>query len=67
MHQPNRLTYLGHVLMENRHGLVVDASATQTTGTAEREAAVDLVAALGGTQRITLACSANGSVRKNSR
>ena len=67
MHQPNRLAYLGHVLMENRHGLVGDASVTQATGTAEWETAVDLVAALGGTQRITLACSPNGSVRKNSR
>ena len=67
LHQPNRLAYLGHVLMENRHGMVVDASVTQATGTAKREAAVDLVAALGGTQRITLACSPNVSVRKNSR
>lgn len=28
------LCYMGHVLMENRHGLVVDARATQATGTA---------------------------------
>ena len=30
-----KLSYLGHLLMENRHGLVVDAQVTQATGTAE--------------------------------
>ena len=32
---PARLCYAGHVLMENRHGLVVDAAATQATGRVE--------------------------------
>ncbi len=35
-----RLAYLGHLLIENRHGLIVDAMATQADGTAEREAAI---------------------------
>lgn len=35
-----RLAYLGHVLLENRHGLVVDAMATTADGTAERDAAM---------------------------
>jgi IS5 family transposase len=35
----SRLAYLGHVLMENRNGLVAAAEATLATGTAEREAA----------------------------
>jgi hypothetical protein len=39
-------------LMENRHGLVVNAKVTQTTGKAELEAAADLVDALSGTDRI---------------
>ena len=52
-------SYLGHILMENRHGLVVDAKVTQATGKAEREAAVDLVDALGGSQRITLGADKN--------
>jgi hypothetical protein len=39
----SRFAYMGHVLMENRHGLVVGAMATRATGTAEREAALDLV------------------------
>src|SRR6186713_639905 len=39
-----RLAYLGHLLMENRHGLIVDAQATRADGLAEREAASDLLA-----------------------
>jgi transposase len=35
-----RLAYLGHLLIENRHGLIVDAMATEADGTAEREAAM---------------------------
>ena len=35
-----KLSYHGHVLMENRHGLAVDSCVTQATGTAEREAAL---------------------------
>ena len=54
-----KLAYLGHLLMENRHGLVVDAKVTQATGTAEREAAVERVDALGGSQRITLGVDKN--------
>lgn len=41
--QPAKLCYLGHALMENRHGLVVGGGATLATGTAEREAALALV------------------------
>ena len=39
-----RLSYLGHALMENRNGLVVDVETTPATGTAEREAAKAMVA-----------------------
>jgi hypothetical protein len=35
---------MGHVLMENRHGLVVDAELTQAKGTAERKAALKMLA-----------------------
>jgi transposase len=38
--QEAKLGYLGHVLMENRNGLVVDAMLTQADGTAERDAAL---------------------------
>jgi transposase len=34
----SRLAYLGHLLIENRHGLIADAMATTADGTAEREA-----------------------------
>jgi IS5 family transposase len=37
-----KLAYLGHVLLDNRHGLVANVCATRATGTAEREAAVDM-------------------------
>jgi transposase len=36
--QEAKLGYLGHVLMENRHGLIVDAMLTHADGTAERDA-----------------------------
>ena len=39
---PARLCYGGHVLMENRHGLVTDALASEATGTAEREVGVQM-------------------------
>jgi transposase len=38
--QEAKLGYLGHVLMENRHGLIVNAMVTQADGTAERDAAL---------------------------
>ena len=40
----SRLCYLGHALMENRNGLVVDATTTLATGTAERDAALVMAA-----------------------
>ncbi len=39
----SRLSYLGHVVTENRNGLVVDVRTTQATGTAERTAAPQMV------------------------
>jgi transposase len=41
-----KLAYVGEVLMENRHGLVVDACTLLAVGTAEREGAVGLLAGL---------------------
>ena len=41
--QEAKLGYLGHVLMENRHGLVVGAMVTQADGRAERDAALLMV------------------------
>lgn len=49
-----KLSYLGHVVTENRHGLVVDVRLTQATGTAEREAAVAMLATKPAEKRVTL-------------
>ena len=38
----SKLSYLGHALMENRNGLVVDARVTEANGTAERDAAMGM-------------------------
>jgi transposase len=39
----SRLCFMGHVLMENRNGLAVDATLTHATGTAEREATLAML------------------------
>jgi transposase len=49
-----KLSYTGHILMENRNGLAVDVTVLPATGTAEREAAIEMVAALPDTGRVTL-------------
>jgi transposase len=49
-----KLSYAGHVLMENRHGLAVDGCATQATGRAEVEAGLELVEGIEGWGRVTL-------------
>jgi transposase len=41
--QAAKLSYMGHALMENRHGLVIGATLTPATGTAEREAAIKMI------------------------
>lgn len=38
-----KLAYLGHVLLDNRHGLIANVCATAATGTAERDAAAMLL------------------------
>ena len=40
---PAKLYFMGHALIENRHGLVVQADATQATGRAERQAALTMI------------------------
>ena len=39
----SKLSHMGHVLNENRNGLIVGIVATEASGTAEREAALDLL------------------------
>jgi len=45
---------MGHVVIENRNGLVVEAELTKATGTAEREAACTMVDNLRAEHRITV-------------
>ncbi len=52
--QEAKLAYLGHVLTENRHGLIIDALVTHATGTAERDAAGAMIADLPDTHRVTV-------------
>jgi hypothetical protein len=52
--QESRLAYLGHLLSENRHGLVVRASTTRAGGRAEWEAGLAMVGGLEGRHRITV-------------
>src|SRR5881398_1871630 len=49
-----KLSYTGHVLMENRHGLAVNCCVTQATGRAEPEAALAMVEQIPGWRRVTL-------------
>jgi transposase len=49
-----KLCFTGHVLMENRNGLVVDVSLTPATGMAERKAALDMLAKVPGAHRVTV-------------
>jgi transposase len=51
--RPAQLAYLGHVLMENRSGLVVDTRVTAADGHGERQAALMMAADLPGA-RVTL-------------
>jgi transposase len=40
-----KLCHMGHVMTENRHGLIVDARLTEANGTAERATALDMIEA----------------------
>jgi transposase len=50
----SKLSYLGHALMENRNGLVVDARITEANGTAERDAAMGMAMKISTEHRKTL-------------
>src|ERR1700722_12456386 len=49
-----KLSYSGHVLMENRNGLVVDAEVLQANGTAERDAGLVMIEKIPGDQPVTV-------------
>ena len=45
---------MGHAMMENRNGLVLDSHITHANGTVERTAAVDMIGHTIGRHRITV-------------
>jgi transposase len=49
-----KLAYMGHLLMENRHGLIIDGRVSEAGGTAERDAAEAMVADVPGRHPITV-------------
>jgi len=49
-----KLSYLGHVLMENRNGLLVQTFLTEADGRAERDAAMLMAERIRGGKRVTL-------------
>jgi transposase len=49
-----KLCYMGHVLMENRHGLVVATRVTKAAGRSEREAAAKMIENIPGLRRVTV-------------
>jgi len=53
--QEARPRYCGHVVIENRNGMVVETGLSQATGTAERDVATELLDSPGRTKRATVA------------
>lgn len=49
-----RLSFAGHVLMENRTGLVVETALTQASGISEADAALAMLSQIPGSRRITV-------------
>jgi transposase len=54
-----KLCFAGHVLMENRNGLVVNTRLTEATGTCERDASVEMVEDIPGEGRVTMGADKN--------
>jgi IS5 family transposase len=49
-----KLSYSGHLLVENRNGLIVEAMAWEANGTAERDAALVMLEQIPGDERVTV-------------
>jgi transposase len=57
--QEAKLGFTGHLLMENKNGLIVDARLTLATGTAEPDAALDMLGELAGSGKKTVGADKN--------
>jgi len=51
----SKLAYCGNVISENRNGLLVDTELVQCSGTAEREAALQMAGCIRDRVRVTVA------------
>ncbi|MBD2549877.1 transposase, partial [Microcystis elabens FACHB-917] len=60
---PAQLSYRGHVLVDNRHDLIVDCRVTQATGTGERDAAKEMAEGLAGAHQKTLGADKNDDTK----
>jgi hypothetical protein len=58
-----KLSYMGHVLMENRNGLLVQTFLTEASGRAERDAALLMAEAIPAGKRVTLGGDKNYDTR----
>jgi hypothetical protein len=58
-----KLSYCGHLMTENRHGVIVDAEVTSATGTAERDATAAMLERRPTKKRITLGADKNYDTR----
>jgi transposase len=54
-----KLSFSGHVLMENRNGLAADVEVLPANGTAEREAALVMIEAIPGDHPVTVGADKN--------
>jgi transposase len=59
-----KLAYLGHTLMENRNGLIINAKASAADGHGERETALEMLAELPGARRKTVGADKNYDTRE---
>jgi transposase len=50
----SKMCYLGHVMMENRNGLVVNARVTKASGKAERQTAAEMLGELPSKKHVTV-------------
>ena len=57
--QTAKLCYMGHLLIENRNGLIVDVELTRATGWAERAAAEAMIETVAPAGRVTLGADKN--------
>jgi transposase len=53
-HASSKLSYNGNLLVENRHGLIVNTEVFEANGTAERDAALVMLEQIPGTRQVTV-------------